>query len=375
MSANRKLAAYSGVHFMVDLACIFLMTAFVRPLMGSSEDWLWCVVLYNMFAFAFQLPIGALGDIYGKPGRMAAFGCFLVALAYIVIGAAQAIGGLGLNVAIIVGAVVAGIGNGFFHVCGGISTIHESKGRASRAGIFVSTGAMGVFLAWKLGDIVSNPFVGLICGFVLMAISGYILLKVCSSDTTLASSESRATGSGYIAIALLLLTVCIRSYTGGLFTYSWKSAPLMGFLFTLGIVMGKMAGGIIGDRVGWEKSSVVSLLLSLVLFHFAPSSPVLGIAGVLLFNMTMPITLMAIVNILGVSNAGTAFGLTTLALFVGTLPSTLESFFGLDLTPMEMIAPTIVISAAAIFVGVYISQRGSLPSESGLGELNKEVSS
>jgi FSR family fosmidomycin resistance protein-like MFS transporter len=58
---------------------------------------------------------------------------------------------------------------------------------------------------------------------------------------------------------------------------------------------------------------------SACLFLFAFESPVVGILAILLFNMTMPITLTALSNIL-YHNKGMAFGLLTFALFIGVLP-------------------------------------------------------
>ena len=52
---------------------------------------------------------------------------------------------------------------------------------------------------------------------------------------------------------------------------------------------------------------------------FYANYPLPAILGVLLFNMTMPVTLAAVSNIL-VGRAGFAFGLTALALLIGALP-------------------------------------------------------
>ena len=105
--------------------------------------------------------------------------------------------------------------------------------------------------------------------------------------------------------------------------YGWKKA-FLAFLFTVGIVFGKMLGGIIGDRAGWRRTAVLSLAVSGLLFLTADRHPVCGIAAVFFFNMTMPLTLSALA-LLYPGREGMAFGLTTLALFLGTLPSLMES--------------------------------------------------
>jgi len=61
---------------------------------------------------------------------------------------------------------------------------------------------------------------------------------------------------------------------------------------------------------------VGGLALSIPLLAFAPDLAALAILGVLLFNLTMPVTLAATANLLR-GRPGLAFGLTCLALEVG----------------------------------------------------------
>ena len=82
---------------------------------------------------------------------------------------------------------------------------------------------------------------------------------------------------------------------------------------------------------------------------FAFDNSVLGIFAILFFNMTMPITLTALSNIL-YHNKGMAFGLLTLALFIGAVPV----FFGYTqaiFTPIGLFLVTI-ISLVALCVGI-----------------------
>jgi len=81
---------------------------------------------------------------------------------------------------------------------------------------------------------------------------------------------------------------------------------------------GKAAGGIVGDRFGWLSTSVGALLLSLPLIAFLGHLPVALIAGFLLFQMTMPVTLTAVERLMP-GRPGTAFGLACLALIAGSL--------------------------------------------------------
>ena len=81
---------------------------------------------------------------------------------------------------------------------------------------------------------------------------------------------------------------------------------------------GKALGGIISDRLGWIETSVGALLISAPLIAFAGPAGI--IAGLFVFQMTMPVTLVAAVKVFPKKPAF-AFGLTCLALVGGAIPT------------------------------------------------------
>ena len=93
---------------------------------------------------------------------------------------------------------------------------------------------------------------------------------------------------------------------------------------------------------------VGALLLSVPLLVFS-GQPALAIAAMLLFQMTMPVTLLAVFRALP-DEPGFAFGLTTLALLAGTIP--------VLVLPWPWIAQSwvlialIVVSVAALLIGL-----------------------
>ena len=91
----------------------------------------------------------------------------------------------------------------------------------------------------------------------------------------------------------------------------------------LAVVGGKMVGGFAAARWGAHKTAVVSLGLAAICYLFSQAMP-MGLAALLLFNMTMPITLYLMVCHMP-DRHGFAFGLLTFALFLGFLPG----YFGL----------------------------------------------
>lgn len=378
----------AAVHFLVDLACIFLVTAFLIPLCRDRMDWVWVVMIYNMFAFAFQLPIGALGDRLGSSWNLAAAGCVLIALAYGAAGFGSAVfagdpvvGGevlfsgnrAGAGLPVLIG-LIAGIGNSCFHVGCGIAVLRRSPGRAAMPGIYVSTGAFGVYL----GPILASrfgPFAwGVAAGILVMLGCAFCLARTGRSFSGIEGveiegvegeaegrTEQRPPAGALSALMLmaasgLLITVLLRSYAGTIMSFSWRSAPILGLLFALGIVLGKMLGGVVGDRIGWMKTALISLLSSAVLFAVAIEHPAAGIIGVFLFNMTMPITLTALADLME-ALPGTAFGMTTLMLFLGTVPSLFAAVGSLEKGSPGLLPVIVVLSAVFIAVGLWAGRK------------------
>lgn len=263
-------------------------------------------------------------------------------------------------------AVIAGIGNACFHVGCGIAVLKRFPGRASEPGIFVSTGAFGVYLAPILASQSGRTFYLLTIGILVMVICGVWLIRSGrksqrdETDTAVpAEPDPRVfLPAGVPAVLILtaagglLLTVLLRSYAGTIMAFSWRSVPLLALLFTLGIVMGKMLGGVVGDRIGWMKTAVASLLAAAGLFLIAADHPAAGILAVFLFNMTMPITLAALADLMK-DRPGTAFGMTTLMLFLGTVPSLFASVGMADKGTPDRLPLIVMLSAAGIAAGLW----------------------
>ena len=301
MTKTPLLALYSLAHFWVDLSCALL--AF-RSL-SASPDFALCLLLYNFCAFALQMPLGLLADRLDRNGAVAAAGCALVALAYAV----------PLPLA---AAVTAGVGNALFHLGGGIDTLNTGLDRSAALGIFVSPGAVGLFLGtlWGRGDAVS-----LWAGPVgLLLLAGAILWLCRRTFGSLRSGnapvEAEPAGGSWLPLVPLFLVVVLRSWMGLGQSFPWKAA--WGLPLVLALALGKAAGGFLMDAVGPRRAAGWSLGLSAALYLLS-GAPLPGLLAVFLFNMTMPMTLWAAAQLLPGAK-GFGFGLLTFALFVGYLP-------------------------------------------------------
>ena len=302
MTRTPLLALYSLAHFWVDLSCALL--AF-RSL-SASPDFALCLLLYNFCAFALQMPLGLLADRLDRNGAVAAAGCALVALAYAV----------PLPLA---AAVTAGVGNALFHLGGGIDTLNTGLHRSAALGIFVSPGAVGLFLGtlWGRGD--AAPLWAGPVGLLVLA--GAILWLCRRTFGSLRSGNAPLDPTpreGWGPLVPLFLVVVLRSYMGANQAFVWKSQGQWALVLTLALALGKAGGGLLSDRLGPRRAAGWSLGLAVALYLLS-GAPLPGLLAVFLFNMTMPMTLWAAAQLLPGAK-GFGFGLLTFALFVGYLP-------------------------------------------------------
>ena len=297
---------YSLAHFCVDFGCAyFIYSRFLNPV-----QWMLCLVLYNFCAFAMQAPLGLLCDRINKNAVMAAAGCVIVALSAF------------LSNYAVLACIIAGIGNAFFHLGGGIDTLNDCGEHCGKLGVFVSPGAFGIFFGTKLGRSNTIPFYWVTS--VLIFIAAVILIcafrkRVLPHSQNVPVSFAGINSPGVISAGIcLFLVVCLRSFAGSSMMFPWKSSGQWAVILTCAIVFGKTTGGFLADHFGAVRSSWITLGVSAILFLFA-DLPFMGVLGVFLFNMTMPVTLGALARLLpGVK--GLAFGTLTLALFLGLVP-------------------------------------------------------
>lgn len=296
---------YSITHFIVDFACAFLMS---RSVVGTS-DWYHCVLVYNFCAFAMQMPLGVLADKWNRNFLFAAIGCILVAAAYSFV-----------NVPLLA-VIIVGLGNGMFHIGGGIDILNISVEKSGALGIFVSPGAFGVYFGTILGE--GSRFSAIPIILALLVATGMIFAARRAQGTAYQKNTPFSLKGGaslkiLIAAVCLFLVVCLRSFVGLTLNFPWKGTGYLTIALLCAVVFGKTIGGFAADSFGALKVSCVSLSLA-ALFFLIPHIPAAGILSVLLFNMTMPITLWAMAKLFPGAK-GFSFGLLTFGLFIGFLP-------------------------------------------------------
>ncbi len=303
-----KTALLSLAHAIVDMACAAL---FFQSLSGSA---IWYgMVLYNACAFLCQLPIGIVADRLNRNLPFAAIGCALVAI------------GFALKAMPLLAVIVAGLGNGAFHVGGGIEVLNGSDTKAGLLGVFVSPGAIGLYFGRVFAGFFGT-YAWLLPAVLLLVGAGLLFVgrKSIRSGSGNAELSFDLPKGGVTALALLFFVVVLRAFTGT--TGAFATGDLLtalppvlsGLIPVLCLALGKAAGGLIADKTGLIPTAIVSLGLCAI-FLFFPLHPVLTLCALFLFNMTMPITLFESARLWKGAKGG-AFGLLTFALFVGVVP-------------------------------------------------------
>lgn len=323
---------------MVDLVCTYLLTVQCTPL---SPHILIYAILYNGFAFAFQLPIGALGDRFGLHRGLAGFGCLLVAL------------GCFLSRPVPL-CMLIGLGNACFHAGGGREALKRGRGTSGFVGRFVAPGALGIFLGPRLSSLSPFLFPG------VLGILAACLLLSRSQGQTAEKLQLRICAPSQLHLILgmgcMFLTVLLRSYIGTILRYRFLTGFAGAALFSLCIFAGKYFGGILADRFCIFKFSAVSQLLGTLLFIFSIWLPWLALPGIFLFNTSMAITATQLYRAMPLF-PGTMFGLTTFSLYLGVLPRLLGwkniffNWWGLGLLCL--------LSAGSLLGGLKLLEGGS----------------
>ena len=305
---------YALVHMAVDLSCAFLVYTYV---LGGEQWYLW-LLLYNFCAFALQMPIGAAADRLDRNSCVAVGGCAGV-LAGLLLGIAGFPAGV---------AVVAGVGNACFHVGGGIDVLNRSERRAAPLGIFVAPGALGIFLGTMLGRAGTEAAVWIgglliLSAVVIRAAAGREKLWLTSGNAPFSfsvPSSSVPSGRTLMAAACFLAAVILRSYSGMIQNFPWKETLAgSGLILAGAVVLGKMAGGVLADKLGIQRTAFRSMCAAAVGF-LCLVYPAAGILAVFFWNMSMPLTLWAVSKVFPGAK-GFGFGLLTFGLFVGLCPA------------------------------------------------------
>lgn len=295
---KRVLTANAVAHLLVDAVCASVVVS------SSTSNLMTVFFLYNTFAFSTQCVVGLLTDRFGHCKILAPMSCLWVALC-----------GL-LPLQPIVVAVLIGLGNSMFHVSAGSEVLEHSEGKAAPLGLFVAPGALGIFAGKAFTEL--QPA---LCGLLILC-AAWLLIEnwinkgqqgfPCGCKNVEHTKELLPTA------LLLLVAVMTRAIGGAVAASSGQTAFWQSLLAVFCVFVGKSLGGVVSDRIGIRKMTVISIPLAAILILIAERSVVAGAAGQFLLNLSMPVTLYLIYRCLPMA-PGFAFGLAASVLWPGTL--------------------------------------------------------
>lgn len=325
-------------HFAVDAATVTVVFRAVDLHEVSPLAAFVIVVGYDLLAFASQAAFGWFVDQWSTPRAALLAG---LALTLAATGAYSA--------SPIAAMLLAGLGNALFHIGAGAAVLRLGLKKALPSGLFVAPGALGLGFGMYYGKAAFAGPVWPLAVMIAAAIIPSLLIKIpppLVASNPYTEEEKRL---ARFALIFLLASIFIRSIVGMSAARGFEKTTLLLFGLPIASFIGKAVGGFIADRFGWIETGVGVLLASAPFIVFNSDNPILLLIGLALFQMTMPVTLVAAALTMP-TRLATAFGWTCFALIVGAIPT----FFpwGDPLCGKSVLLGWIVLAAAAIFIGL-----------------------
>lgn len=297
---------YFYIHFVCEVVCFYYL--------GSIFEYgivLWIAYfIYDALAFVPQSLFGYIAD-NNKNIYLGLIGTLLLIVSTIVFSLNQE--SLGL-----VALVLLSLGNALIHVDGAQATLRTSSGYMTPVSIFVSGGSFGV-VTGKLLCQYKAPY--LLVLFLLITTIPFIIYGNVLKEykDCIEYNYVNKNVNPYIAVISAFVVVLVRSYVGYGIPTTWKKNILETILFYSSMGIGKALGGILVDKIGVKKTSVISILCSVPFLIFGDNIIIVSLIGICLFSMSMSVSLALIISIIP-KKPGLAFGVTTIGLFVGAIP-------------------------------------------------------
>lgn len=224
---NRMTVLYSVLHMLIDGVCAIAMLGWFN----LGEQGYLNMLLYNFCAFALQMPLGAMLDLWNAGNRTAGStdgkAGMDIPLCYAVVGTALTLIGAFTH------PVILGLGNALFHLGGGVDVIREDQRRGKRGkdlGVFVAPGALGLFLGGLLAKESGAQYAVLFCGIVMTGLLLWLGRKkrndsdvktvYITEEKTVVHREERIVIFGCLAVVIL------RSYVGMAVALPWKTTEI-----------------------------------------------------------------------------------------------------------------------------------------------------
>ena len=308
MNHNKNILGYLYfiIHFIAEITSFYILTLY------TNNDLIWILaLLYDFIAFVPQGLLGYLRD-KGLKINFATIGLLLTTLSLLL---------FNFNINEVLVIIILSIGNCMIHIQGAETTLRSSKGKISPSAIFVSGGSFGV-ITGKVLATYNIPIYLIIIINLLMIIP----IIICNKYSHLINDKnldkynfSNKRINSKTIIALAVFVVIVRSFMGYGIPTTWNKTLIQAVYLYCAMGLGKAIGGLLIDSIGIKKTALISTVGALPFLLLGNNIMTISLIGIMMFSMTMAITLGIIVSELK-KYPGVAFGLTTLGLFLGALP-------------------------------------------------------
>lgn len=310
-------------HFCVDASCAAVVVGATRGMVAVIQFF----VLYNFLAFCMQPLAGILLDKIKK----------LQSKSYIIASFVLLLCGFIPYLNIWGRVMLVGLGNCLFHTGAGTIILTSSHNKMAPLGIFVSGGAVGLFVGTFFAH---NPICHIILALSLLAL---ILLNLNIPRKTKVSAVNIF--DGQVAF-WLCMCITIRSFMGFAPLSDFTKTPLIILMITMGVFAGKSLGGIFCDKWGIKKVVYVSTIFVMALFLFSFQNPYLWTVVQVIVNLSMPITLYLMYKSMPRYPAF-SFGLAASFLVIGLLLS--RALLNFNIPPAYFLLLFVINSAIILY--------------------------
>lgn len=308
MKQNKNILGilYFIIHFIIEITSFYIVSSYI----DTNLVWI-LALMYDFFAFIPQGIFGYLKD-KGIKINFTIIGMILSTLSLIL---------LYFNLNAILVILVLSIGNCMIHIQGAETTLRTSNGKMAPSAIFVSGGSFGV-ITGKILAMYNVPIPFIIIINLLMLIP----IAICNKYVYLIDDKnlekynfSNKNINSKVIITLAVFVVIVRAYMGYGIPTTWNKTLIQTILLYCSMGIGKAMGGILIDSIGIKKTALLSTIGSLPFLLFGNNVMAISLIGIMMFSMTMAVTLGLIVSEIK-KYPGVAFGFTTVGLFLGSLP-------------------------------------------------------
>src|SRR5690606_4965100 len=173
-----------------------------------------------------------------------------------------------------------------------------NKRRATFIGVFLAPGGLGL----TIGSLLSLSYLDVfnwILPILLLCMSKIIFfVKTPQFKPNIEYRVPSSISNSILLIVLIMVPITISSLISLSIEFPWKENKTLLLVLVSFLALGKIFGGVLADKFGLIKVGIGGLLISAPLLAFYSAVPSIAIIGAFIFNFIIPITLIAILNVI-----------------------------------------------------------------------------